>query len=38
VPAKVRRELTDEEKAGILRNAQIYRAHSAAHATASDAR
>ncbi len=29
VPAKVRRELTDEEKAGLLRNAQIYRAHSA---------
>jgi len=38
VPAKVRRELTNEEKAGILRNAQIYRAHSTAHATASDGR
>ena len=38
VPAKVRRALTDDEKAGIVRNAQIYRAHSAAHATASDAR
>jgi len=38
VPAKVRRELTEEEKAGILRNAQIYRAHSASHAAASDAR
>ncbi|QOC25431.1 gamma carbonic anhydrase family protein [Microbacterium hominis] len=38
VPAKVRRELTDEEKAGILRNAQIYRAHSASHTAASDAR
>lgn len=34
VPAKVRRELTDEEKAGLLRNAQIYRAHSANHAAA----
>ncbi|WP_336631206.1 MULTISPECIES: gamma carbonic anhydrase family protein [unclassified Microbacterium] len=38
VPARVRRELTDEEKAGILRNADVYRAHSAAHAAASDAR
>ena len=38
VPAKVRRELTDDERAGILRNADIYRAHSAAHAQASDVR
>ena len=34
VPAKVRRALTDEERAGILRNAEIYRAHSANHASA----
>src|SRR6478609_3846760 len=27
VPAKVRRELTDEERAGLLRNAETYRAH-----------
>ena len=38
VPAKVRRELTDEERADILRNAEIYRAHSATHAQASDVR
>lgn len=38
VPAKVRRELTAEEREGILRNARIYRAHSATHAAASDAR
>ncbi|GAA1960928.1 gamma carbonic anhydrase family protein [Microbacterium aquimaris] len=31
VPAKVRRELTDEERAGIRRNADTYRAHLAAH-------
>ncbi|SFS05976.1 Carbonic anhydrase or acetyltransferase, isoleucine patch superfamily [Microbacterium sp. cf046] len=31
VPAKVRRELTDDERAGILRNAQAYRAHVAEH-------
>ncbi|MEW1833735.1 gamma carbonic anhydrase family protein [Microbacterium sp. NPDC079995] len=31
VPAKVRRALTDEEKAGILRNARIYLDHSARH-------
>ncbi len=37
VPAKVRRELTDEERAGILRNAQVYRGHSAAHAAAQPA-
>lgn len=34
VPAKVRRELTAEEKSGIQRNAEIYRAHSATHAAA----
>lgn len=38
VPAKVRRELSDDEKAGILRNAQVYRAHSATHTAAVDAR
>ncbi|MFT4052607.1 MAG: gamma carbonic anhydrase family protein [Microbacterium sp.] len=38
VPAKVRRALTEEERAGILRNAEVYRAHSATHAQASDAR
>ncbi|WP_282837914.1 gamma carbonic anhydrase family protein [Microbacterium flavum] len=32
VPAKVRRPLTEEERAGILRNAEVYRAHSANHA------
>ncbi|HYI52022.1 MAG TPA: gamma carbonic anhydrase family protein [Microbacterium sp.] len=31
VPAKVRRELTDGERAGILRNAQVYRGHVAEH-------
>ncbi|MBA8815958.1 carbonic anhydrase/acetyltransferase-like protein (isoleucine patch superfamily) [Microbacterium halimionae] len=31
VPAKVRRELTAEERAGILKNAASYRAHSAEH-------
>lgn len=31
VPAKVRRELTDEEQAGILRNADAYRAHTLEH-------
>ncbi|QIG40535.1 gamma carbonic anhydrase family protein [Microbacterium sp. 4R-513] len=34
VPAKVRRELTDEERAGILRNAETYRAHLSTHAGA----
>ena len=34
VPAKVRRELTDEERAGLLRNAQVYRAHTARHVDA----
>lgn len=31
VPAKVRRALAEEEKAGILRNAAVYRAHTASH-------
>lgn len=31
VPAKVRRELTDQEKAGIVRNAETYRQHLGAH-------
>nr|WP_315268255.1 gamma carbonic anhydrase family protein [Microbacterium lemovicicum] len=34
VPAKVRRELTAEEREKILRNARIYREHLAAHADA----
>jgi carbonic anhydrase/acetyltransferase-like protein (isoleucine patch superfamily) len=34
VPAKVRRELTEDERAGILRNAQTYRAHVGTHASA----
>jgi carbonic anhydrase/acetyltransferase-like protein (isoleucine patch superfamily) len=34
VPAKVRRELTEEERAGILRNAATYRAHLADHEAA----
>lgn len=38
VPAKVRRALTDEERAGILRNARIYREHTARHEAAADAR
>lgn len=31
VPAKVRRELTEEEKAGIVRNAHVYREHLSVH-------
>ncbi len=31
VPAKVRRELSDDERARLLHNAQIYRAHLDAH-------
>jgi len=31
VPAKVRRELSDEERAGIIRNAETYRAHTRRH-------
>ena len=38
VPARVRRQLTDEERAGILRNAQTYRAHVRAHVSASAVR
>jgi len=34
VPAKVRRELTEDEKLGILRNADAYREHTAAHRAA----
>ncbi len=34
VPAKVRRELSDAERAKILRNAEIYRAHTANHVSA----
>lgn len=36
VPAKVRRALTDEERAGLLRNAELYRAHVAAHSAATE--
>jgi carbonic anhydrase/acetyltransferase-like protein (isoleucine patch superfamily) len=35
VPGKVRRALTEEERAGIRRNADTYRAHLAAHVEAS---
>lgn len=34
VPAKVRRELTDEERHAIVRNAEIYRAHTVRHVEA----
>ncbi|KEP75890.1 anhydrase [Microbacterium sp. SUBG005] len=34
VPAKVRRALTDDERAGILRNAQTYLRHTVRHADA----
>ncbi len=34
VPAKVRRELSAEERAGILRNADVYRAHVETHTAA----
>lgn len=37
VPAKVRRALSDEERAGVLGNAQVYRAHLDTHRAASDA-
>jgi carbonic anhydrase/acetyltransferase-like protein (isoleucine patch superfamily) len=37
VPAKVRRELTDEEKAGLVKNALVYRAHVEEHEGASPA-
>ncbi len=35
VPAKVRRELSADEREAILRNAQVYRGHLAAHQDAS---
>ncbi|HWM17660.1 MAG TPA: gamma carbonic anhydrase family protein [Microbacterium sp.] len=38
VPAKVRRELTADERQSILRNAEVYRAHSARHSGATQAR
>ena len=38
VPAKVRRELTAEEREDILHNARTYRAHLVAHETAMPAR
>lgn len=34
VPAKVRRELDDEERAGLLANAEIYLGHQRVHASA----
>ena len=34
VPAHVRRALTEEERAGLIRNAQIYLEHTATHAAA----
>ncbi|OAN40870.1 gamma carbonic anhydrase family protein [Microbacterium sp. H83] len=34
VPAKVRRSLSDEERDGLLRNAEIYLAHLSTHASA----
>jgi len=37
VPAKVRRELSAEERAGIIRNADVYRAHLQSHAAAAPA-
>jgi carbonic anhydrase/acetyltransferase-like protein (isoleucine patch superfamily) len=37
VPAKVRRDLTDDERAGILRNALVYREHVSEHLDASPA-
>lgn len=37
VPAKVRRELTEEERAGLLRNAEVYLSHAARHGAASSA-
>lgn len=37
VPAKVRRALTDDERAAIVRNAALYRAHVEAHAAAEPA-
>lgn len=37
VPAKVRRALTDDERAALLRNALAYRAHTTQHRAAVDA-
>jgi carbonic anhydrase/acetyltransferase-like protein (isoleucine patch superfamily) len=37
VPAKVRRALTDEERAGLIANAEIYLGHARTHAAASPA-
>ena len=37
VPGRVRRSLTDQERAGILRNAQVYREHVSEHRDASPA-
>ena len=37
VPAKVRRALSEDERDGILRNAQLYRAHSRNHAVSASA-
>ncbi len=37
VPAKVRRELTDDERAGLVRNALVYRRHVAEHEGATTA-
>ncbi|SIT73565.1 gamma carbonic anhydrase family protein [Microbacterium sp. RU33B] len=37
VPAKVRRALSDDERAGIIRNAQAYRAHLVVHEDAVEA-
>ena len=37
VPAKVRRSLTDEERAGLFANADIYLGHSQTHAAATPA-
>lgn len=34
VPAKVRRPLTDDERAGLVRNAEIYLEHTATHSAA----
>ena len=34
VPAKVRRELTADERQNILRNAEVYRAHTRRHLSA----
>ncbi|MGL3150580.1 gamma carbonic anhydrase family protein [Microbacterium sp. A82] len=34
VPAKVRRELSDEERAGLIQNAMIYRQHLGTHQSA----